>query len=69
MPRKYKYPNNEESPIHDTEADPFAEENEAPADVIEKVEKKEVDTRCTCATIRNKNCAIHRWSDRDPTVK
>jgi hypothetical protein len=65
MPRKFKYPNNEETPVFDSDIDPFEEDNEAPLDIIEKVDKGEVDTRCTCAIKRNPKCATHLWNDRN----
>ncbi len=65
MPRSKKYPDNQESPVHDVDIDPFASDNEAPQDIVEKVEKKEVDDRCTCAIKRNPKCKTHRWADRN----
>lgn len=64
MPRKHKYPNNEETPVFDSDNDPFGDKSEAPQDIVEKVDKGEVDTSCTCAIKRNPNCSIHMWNDR-----
>lgn len=51
MPRKHKYPNNEESPIHDVDVDPFDDDNVSQEDVSSletrvvnaKMEKLNVD--------------------------
>jgi len=66
MPRKNKYPNNEESPIHDTEQDPFDDGNVSVGDIEKIVEKTEEEEKSSTPLTKETKSEIDRILEKDP---